>query len=117
MPPGAKNTLLTRLLHDFPTDELPLSGEADEQWQHGVTMTTADMLGNACITGGAKIAMRSAHTASKPNNTFTPLSRLTTHTLPALSPRAQALQLVVPCRSDRVREARQARRVRGYRSQ
>ena len=26
---------------------------ADEEWQHGLNFSTADMLGNACIKGGA----------------------------------------------------------------
>ena len=37
----------------LPEHALPLSGKADEEWQKGLVFSTADVLGNTCIKGGA----------------------------------------------------------------
>lgn len=44
----------------LPEHALPLSGKADEEWQKGLVFSTADVLGNTCIKGGASVTMRLA---------------------------------------------------------
>ena len=59
--PGAAYAASSRL----PKESLPLAGVADEEWQHGLIFTTADMLGNACIKGGADVVMKLSDKGSK----------------------------------------------------
>ena len=42
----------------LPAASLPLKGVADQEWQHGLTFVTADILGNACTRGGGKLTMK-----------------------------------------------------------
>ena len=51
--PGAAYPASTKL----PEDKSQLFGHADEGWQHGLILQTADMLGNLCVKGGANITM------------------------------------------------------------
>ena len=51
--PGSAYAGSTRL----PTDKYHLSGMADEEWQMGLVLRTADMLGNLCEKGGAALTM------------------------------------------------------------
>ena len=51
--PGAAYAASTRL----PPESLNLKGSADEAWQVGTILRTADMLGNTCIQGGANITL------------------------------------------------------------
>jgi hypothetical protein len=44
----------------LPEESLPLQGTADEEWQKGLVFSTADVLGNVCIRGGANVTMKLA---------------------------------------------------------
>ena len=51
--PGAAYAASTRIAFE----KTVLTGMADEDWQHGLEMQTADMLGNNCNKGGAHLTM------------------------------------------------------------
>jgi len=61
--PGKAYAASTRL----PEAALPLSGVANEEWQHGLNFTTADMLGNVCTKGGSNIVMQLSRSAHRSN--------------------------------------------------
>jgi hypothetical protein len=51
--PGAAYAASTNL----PSEREHLTKQADEEWQHGLLLTTADMLGNKCVKGGANVTL------------------------------------------------------------
>ena len=50
--PGTAYAASTKL-----PENVHLTGHADEEWQHGLVLRTADMLGNLCVKGGADLTM------------------------------------------------------------
>lgn len=51
--PGSAYAASTKL----PDEKLVLTGMADEEWQKGLVLRTADILGNLCVKGGANLTM------------------------------------------------------------
>ena len=72
--PGSPFALLVEPGHAYATScKIPLSaqhmrGIAVKEWQHGLVLKTADMLGNACTKGGANVTMRLSNTKKREAN-------------------------------------------------